>query len=338
MTSFDLSTAQALSAEAGIDPAIVLQLRQAIYGHDQLTLADMELVLAVARKAGPQSCPEWTSFFSEALTDYLVHQNTPCDYIPQEKADWLVSNLSRNGGIGSRAEFAMLIDVMTHALGVPASLSAFALREIKAAIIDGRRNAFHDEDHPAGVVTRPDVEALRAVLYAAKNGTAEHVTQEEAEALFDIAHATAQAQNDPSFDELFARAVGNYLMAINLDVPDAAEALHFEKWLDEEESLPRFLSGLLHRAPAGGSFNVLKSPAQAYETDLARRDTAEAARRDESEKIGEPKAAWVIAHLTRDGALTSSETRLLQFLGAEAATVAPSLQGLIDKARVAGAR
>jgi hypothetical protein len=336
MATFDLSDGQALRPDQGIDPATVLRLRQSVYSHEHLTPTDMEL--AVACKARRQSCPEWVSFFCEVLTDYVVHQNDPYDYVPQEKADWLAATIAKNGGLGTRSEFWMLIDVMTHALGVPGSLSSFALREIQTAIINGRRDAFHDEDHPAGMVTRADVDALRAVLYAAKTGTAGHVTREEAEALFDIAHATAHAQNDASFDDLFARAVGNYLMAINVDVPDAGEALHFEKWLDEKESLPRFLSGILHRAPAGNTFNVLKSPAQAFEDDLAGRDAAEAALRHDSEQITEPKAAWVIAHLTREGELTSAETRLLQFLGAEAPSVAPSLQGLIDKVKVAGAR
>jgi hypothetical protein len=336
MASPDLFASNAVPK--GVDPATVIRLRQAIYSHGDLTPADVELVFAVARKARNQSCSEWISLFCEALTDYLVHQNVPSDYIPQDKADWLVTSLTRNGGIATKAEFAMLIDVMTHALGVPTSLSSFALREIQTAILEGRRDALHDEDHSPGVVTKADVEALRAVLYAAKSGTAEHVTQEEAEALFAIAHATAHAHNDPSFDDLFARAVGNYLMAIHLDVPDAAEALHFEKWLDEDENLPGFLARMLHRTPAGASFNVLKSPSQAYEDDLAKRDAAETAMRSESEKITEPKAAWVIAHLARDGELTSAETRLLQFLGAEAASIAPSLQALIDKAKVAGGR
>jgi hypothetical protein len=335
MASPDLYASHAVP-DAGVDPATVLRLRQAVYSHDELTPADVELIFAVARKARRQSCPEWTGLFCEALTDYVVHQNDPRDYIAQDKADWLTTSLTRNGGVATKAEFAMLIDVMTHALGVPTSLSSFALREIQTAIIEGRRDAFHDEDHPAGVVTKADVEALRAVLYAAKSGTAEHVTKEEAEALFAIAHATAHARNDPSFDDLFARAVGNYLMAIHLDVPDAAEALQFEKWLDEKETLPGFLARMLHRAPEGGSLNVLESPSEAYEADLARRDAAESALRSESEKITEPKAAWVIAHLTRDGELTSAETRLLQFLGAEAASIAPSLQAFIAKAKAAG--
>jgi hypothetical protein len=243
----------------------------------------------------------------------------------------------KNGGISSKAEFEMLIDVMTHALGVPTSLSTFALREIQTAIITGRRDAIGGEDHPVGVVTKTDVEALRAVLYAAKTGTAEHVTQEEAEILFQIAHATSQAQADPSFDELFARAVGNYLLAISLHVPDSGEALHFEKWLDEKQSFSRILSPILHPAPTVNSFNVFKSPSEAYEADMAKREADDKALRNESEKITDPEAAWVIAHLTRDGELTSAEKRLLQFLAAEAVSIAPSLLALIDKANAAAA-
>jgi hypothetical protein len=315
------------AAVPGIDPATALQVRRAIYAHDPLTRADMDLVFATARKAGPAPCAEWASLFSEAVTDYVVHQNEPADYIPQVKADWLVQTLTDNGGIASRAEFGMLIDVMTHALGVPASLSSFALREIKTAIVEGRCGAITGEDHPAGVVTRADVEALRAVLYAATTGTAEHITREEAEALFDIAHAAKQA--DPAFDDLFARAVGNYLMAIKVHVPDAAEALHFDKWLDETDTLPGFLSRMLKGAPAG------ESPG--FESDLAKQDAADAAARAESEKVTDAEASWVIAHLTRDGGLTAAETRLLQFLGAEATSVAPALRPLIDRAKAAAA-
>ena len=313
-----------------VGPETALGVRRAIYTHDQLTASDMDLVFGVARRAGHQPCPEWTALFSEALADYMVHQNDPPDYIPQNKADWLTATLAKNGGVGTRSEFAMLIDVMTHALGVPTSLSAFALSEIKTAIIKGRRDAITGEDHPLGVVIKADVEALRAVLYAAKTGTPGHVTRDEADVLFDIAHATSQA--DPSFDDLFARAIGNYLMAINLHVPDAAEALHFEKWLDDKEDLLGFVSRMFHRAPAANSFDVLASPAQAFEADLAQQDVADEALLDARKNISDAAAAWLIAHLTHDGELSSAEKRLLQFLGAEARAMAAPLRALIDKA------
>lgn len=319
--------------DQGAGPQTVLQVRRAIYSHDQLTPSDMDLVFSTARRAGRQPCPEWTALFCEALTDYVVHQNDPADYIPQNKADWLTASLAQNGGICSTSEFEMLIDVMTHALGVPTSLSTFALREIKTAIINGRRDAIGGEDHPPGVVTKSDVEALRAVLYAAKAGTPGHVTRDEAEVLFEIAHVTSQAV--PSFDDLFARAIGNYLMAVGLHAPDAAEALHFEKWLDEKDDLRSFLSRMFDRPPAGISFNVLESPARAFERDLARQDADDERLRNEREKITDAEAAWVIAHLTREGELSSAEKRLLQFLEANALSIAPSLRAVIDKTKMA---
>jgi len=342
-----------LRDDGSIAPETVLQVRRAIYCHDLLTTSDMDLVFGIAQKAGCQPCPEWTTLFSEALTDYVVHQNDPPDYIPQQKADWLTAKLADNGGICSRAEFAMLIDVMTHALGVPTSLSTFALREIKTAIIEGRRGVISVEDHPAGVVTKTDVEALRAVLYAAKTGTPDHVTREEAEVLFEIAHATSQA--DPAFDDLFARAIGNHLLAISPHVPDASEALHFEKWLDGKEDLKSFLSrtlqfesrseekkdifGLLlqpFRGPSK-SFDAFASMDEDYEADMARQNAGDRALRKESEKITDSEAAWIIAHLTREGELSSAEKRLLQFLAAEALSIAPSLRPWIDKAKTAAA-
>ena len=316
-----------------VGPETALQVRRAIYSHDQLTASDMDIVFDVARKAGSQPCAEWTALFSESLTDYMVHQNDPPDYIPQDKADWLIATLSKNGGICTRSEFAMLIDVMTHALAVPTSLSTFALSEIKTAIIKGRRDAISGEDHPPGAVTNADVEALRAVLYAAKTGTPGHVTRDEADVLFEIAHATSHA--DPSFDDLFARAIGNYLMAINLHVPDAAEALHFEKWLDDKEDLLGFVSRMFHRAPAANSFNVFASPAQTVEADMAQQDADDEVLLDARKNISDADVAWLIAHLTHDGELSSAEQRLLQFLGAEARAMAPPLRALIDKANAA---
>jgi len=334
MPSPDLPAALIASRDGeSVGPDTALQIRKAIYGHDQLTASDMDLVFSIARKAGPQPSPEWTAVFCEALTDYMVHQNDPPDYIPQDKADWLTASLEKNGGICSRSEFEMLIDVMTNALGVPTSLSTFALSEIKTAIIKGRRHAITGQDHPPGVVTKADVEALRAVLYAAKTGTPGHVTRGEAEVLFEIAHATSQA--DPSFDELFARAIGNYLMATNLHAPDAAEALHFEKWLDEKDDLLGFWSRMFHRPPTGNSFNVFESPAEAYKADMVRQDADDRTLRNESEKITDTEAAWVMAHLTRGGGLTSAEKRLLQFLDAESPSIAPPLRAFIDKENMA---
>ena len=324
-------------AAGAISATEALEIRRQIYGHEPLTPADMDLVFRTAQKSAGHDSREWTNLFAEAVTDYVVHQNDPADYIPQEKADWLVAKLKEKGGIASASEFAMLVDMMTSALGVPPSLSAFVLHEIETAMVSGHRNAIGGNDQAAATVTKADVEALRSVLFAATTGSVAHVTREEAEALFDIAHATADGTCDPAFDDLFARAVGNYLMAISWHDPSRNQALHRERWLDERGSLFQFLS---HR-PAPGeeeSFRaLLKSPLEQEEADLTALDREDDAARSQSEQITDTEADWVIAHLTRQGPLTSAETRLLKWLGDEAPSLPPKLRALVNRANDARA-
>ncbi len=328
-------TASDLPAVGGINAGQALEIRRTIYAHDPLTQADMDLVFRTQRSSAGADSPEWTVLFAEAVTDYVVHQNDPADYIPQAKADWLAAKLSEAGGIATAAEFAMLIDVMKSALEVPPSLSAFALGEIKSAIVSGRRTAIGGGDHAACTITKADVEALRSVLYAATTDSAGHVTREEAEALFDIAHATASGVCDPAFGELFARAVGNYLMAICWHETGREQALNREHWLDSRESLFQFL---LHRPARGQEESVrmlMQSPLAQENADLAAELRQDEAARAESETITDDEADWVIAHLTRQAPLTAAETRLLQWLGAEAATIPPKLRTLIETANAA---
>ena len=290
----------------------------------------MDLVFWTAQKSAGHDSVEWTNLFSEAVTDYVVHQNEPTDYIPQEKADWLVAKLKEKGGIATTSEFAMLIDMMKNALGVPPSLSAFALREIETAIVSGHHSLIGGEDHAAGTVTEADVDVLRSVLYAATTGSVGHVTREEAEALFDIAHATAHGTCDPAFDELFARAVGNHLMAICSHVPSRNEMLHRDQWLDQRESLAGFFSRMLTPGSAETYRELMKSPLERADEDMAALERQDDAARAESEQITGAEADWVIAHLTRQGPLTSAETRLLKWLGDEAPSLPSRLRAIIE--------
>ena len=331
-------TASEPFAAGGSSAGHALEIRRTSYSHDPLTPADMDLVFRTQRSSAGADCAEWTALFAEAVTDYVVHQNDPPDYIPQAKADWLAAKLTETGGIATAAEFAVLIDVMKSALDVPPSLSAFALGEIENAIVSGRRTAIGGGDHAAGTATNADVEALRSVLYAAKTGSVGHVTREEAEALFDIAHATASGACDPAFGELFARAIGNYLTAICWHEPGREQALHREHWLDAHETLFQFL---MHRPAPGQAESVralMQSPLDQADADMEAEEHQDDAARAERAKITDDEADWVIAHLTRQGPLSAAETRLLQWLGAEAAGMPPRLRTLIDTANTTRSR
>ena len=221
-----------MSAAEG-DYGEVLALRRAIYGKGDATRADLEILIARGRQGGAD--PEFCHLIAEVATDVLVRQVDPAGYVTEADAAWLVTRLSEGGGLACRPEFEMLKAIFGHAVSVPPDLTAFAVREVEKAILTGRRDATGGLDHPPCVVTREDVEALRAMAFAPIRGSSLHVDRGTAEALFDIAHATANAANAPEFADFFAHAVGNYLIGVAFSgTPDRDEVLRHEAELEKQ--------------------------------------------------------------------------------------------------------
>ncbi len=83
-------------------------------------------------------------------------------------------------------------------------------------------------------MTREDLLELRRILCAGHGP----ITRGEAEALMDLAEATAGQPVDAAYGELLARAVGNHLLGESCRaVPEVREALRRERWLDERVPL-----------------------------------------------------------------------------------------------------
>jgi hypothetical protein len=320
-----------------LDPAAVLDLRRAIYAKGGVTRDDLAQLLARGRAAGPGACREYADLLAEAATDLLVRQVDPPGYVAPADADWLTGQLADGGGLSCRAEFAMLVDVLRYAVSAPPTLGGFAVREVEKAILTGRRAATGQADHAPGVVTSADVQALRSLLFAPTEGSSLHVSRESAEALFDIAHATAGAPNDPGFDDLFAKAIGNYLMGLSFRwTPTAAEAREHAQWADHATRFADFFSRMVEQPLArrfGGLSAVTKTVDEIDEQLFAKENAVDARALKDAGAIAASDADWVIAHLTRTGQLSPAEQRLLGFLGQEAESMPPSLRALVEKGR-----
>jgi hypothetical protein len=318
-----------------LDPAAVLDLRRAIYAKGGVTRDDLTQLLARGRAAGPGACREYADLLAEAATDLLVRQVDPPGYVTPADADWLTGQLADGGGLSCRAEFAMLVDVLRYAVSAPPTLGGFAVREVEKAILTGRRAATGQADHAPGVVTSADVEALRSLLFAPAEGSSLHVSRESAESLFDIAHATVGAPNDPGFDDLFAKAIGNYLMGLSFRwTPTAAEAREHAQWADHATRFANFFSRMVEQPLArrfGGVSAATKTVDEIEEQVFAEENAADARALRDSGAIATSDADWVIAHLSRGGQLSPAEQRLLGFLAQEAASMPPSLRALVDK-------
>ncbi len=302
-------------------------LRRSIYSKDKAERADLAQLLALSTQAGDDQ--DYLALVADVGRDALDLDVEPRGYVSDADARWLISEIGDVGGLSCRAEFETLKAVIGHAVSVPPSLAAFAVGEVKRAVLGGRRGPA-GADHPAGIVTAADVEALRLFCFAPIAGAAMHVDRATAEALFEIAHATAQADNAPEFADFFAQAVGNHLLgAVFLDPASREERLSLTRALDRPApGFGQFLSGI-----AGGLFAPNVSDGRKSVDRLAQEIVNE-----ENEEIGDRldaaaevdlvEARWILAHLTRPGELSAAEKRLLAFLRDEAASAPPEITAL----------
>lgn len=308
-----------------LTPEGVLALRARFYGDDAITPAEGETLFALARAVGERGCREWREFFCEAVTDLLVHQIEPRGYLSEADADWLIARLAGRPVLST--EFAALLAVMGRARIVPDTLAAFALGLVEQVVLTGDGEAITGERHEPGRVTYADVQALRQILYAASSEGFGYVTRAEAEVLMRIAEATDGAENDPSFVDLYARAIGNHLLAgPGRHAPARLQVLHREAWLDQRRTVG---SGVLttFRQMAAQAFGVTTRASGEQGGGIP--DAAGAGLTPD--RVDDEEAAWLVARLEARGRLGEPERALLGFIAREAAEVSPRLRALMSR-------
>lgn len=256
--------------------------------------------------------PEWGSRFREALTDFLITREAPEGWVTDEEADWLLAQVHHDGEHPCLEEIDLLIAVMRKADGVPAKLAHYTLDAIAHRIVE------------AGKANQMMVERARFALFAGAGDGGLWVSQHEASVLFATNDSISSADNDPSWNDLFARAVGNHLMARAHPEPKSIEdAFAREAWLKDTSVNP---GGLFARM--GASFfsgNWFASVTyDRKKAEKARMAAAEAATR-EAEQVTDDESSWVLASVERDGKVSPAEQALIDFLRAEAPGFAEGL-------------
>nr|WP_070960039.1 hypothetical protein [Hyphomonas sp. Mor2] len=256
--------------------------------------------------------PEWGSRFREALTDFLITREAPEGWVTDEEADWLLGQVHQDGQHPDLEEIDLLIAVLRKADGVPARLAHYTLDAIAHRIVE------------AGKATAAMVERVRFALFAGAGDGGLWVSQHEAGVLFATNDAIASADNDASWNDLFARAVGNHLMARAHPEPKSIEeAFEREAWLKDTSVNPGSMFARMGASFFSGEWfaSVTYDPKKA---EKARMIATEAAAR-EAEKITDEETAWVLAGVDRDGVVSPAEQALIDFLRAEAPGLAEGL-------------
>ncbi|MGI9352905.1 MAG: hypothetical protein ACR2O3_15185 [Rhizobiaceae bacterium] len=319
-----------------IDTDDVIKLRREVFDDMLVSLAEAEGVFALNDEVS-EVCTEWNHFFVEVMTDYCVIQAKPEGYVSENIAEWLIKQVSHDGHIQSDSELELLIRVIEQSTSVPNSLSAFALKEIAHAVIEGNGKMICNDALVAGVIGLSEAKLIRRVMYGAGEGGRIAISKPEVEVLFDLNDQTIEADNHPEWNDVFVKAVTAHLMmASGYAALPREEVMRRQEWLDDSSIdvagvLSKSLSSVAELFKDGRFSKATETMQDQMDTAWRNRN-----RQDELEAIGsEPvdttEASWLVERIGRDGVLHENEIALIRYLKEESPQIDASLKPLLDK-------
>jgi hypothetical protein len=235
-----------------IDASDVVSLLREVYPQGVRGRNEAEALIAFDREF-PDPTTEWRRFMAEAVADHLICRSEPYGVISDEKASWLISAIAPSGRIATQGGIETLIRTLESASVLPPSLVAFAIRELWAEVISGEGPAVQGRVHLTRELDADDVALLHRILVAGAGKAGGAISTEEAEALFDLHDAVAAGENHASFDDLFYRAIANYLMgASGCETRLRADALSHEPRRDAGVIAGEFSTWLSQRIMRDG--------------------------------------------------------------------------------------
>lgn len=322
-----------VSQTGRIEADDIADARRFVYSDEIVSSDDISGLFAI-EQARVAHNSEWSSFFREALVDIALNQTPPRGYLSDDNASLLIGCIGERKDARSDTALEALADIIAKAREVPPSFSAFVLRQVKNAVIYSDGVDAAGEPLRPGAIAAPEIRLLQRVLWGAEAGGMLAISRDEAEALFDMADATAGAENDPAWTDLFARAVGNYLIGATGRRAISREAA-LQAWDKPYESgLVSALAAVLGSAREGfGAIRrTLGEGTLSEEVDYKIAvDELERARASEAalELVGE-RAEWLVDRVRRNGLVTGPERALLDFVERNATMLTPQLRALVE--------
>ena len=318
-----------LTSKDRITAEDVVMLRREVFADGVVSRGEAEALFALDATARDKS-PEWPEFFVEAVTDYIVHQEKPAGYISEDNADWLIRTISRDSMVDSLTELELLVHVLERAKSSPGRLSAYALEQVAHAVVDGKGPLMLGGTLVPGLVAKAEVDLLRRILYAYGGDGNIAITRTEAEVLFRINEQTS-AGNDPSWNELFVKALANFVMcSAGYEAPTREAALRRDSFFEQAE--PE-IGGFFSRMVSGGLAGIMeayRSPGDIEAEWESKNRAAEAlARRAETIDAGEAK--WLAERIGTHRPLHDNERALLTLIKHASPEIHPALKPLLDK-------
>ena len=300
------------AADGMIGAEEILALRQAGWADGKMDPEEAEALFSANEHLVDPSA-EWCDFFVEALTEFIVHTVHPKGYVDEIMAEELVARIDRDGRVATMTELELLVKVLEKATSTPASLKAYALRQIEDAVISGEGPTRTGQLDPGGV-NAIECALLRRMIFAAGGDRPASVSKAEAEMLFRIKDATLYDTNADEWEKLFVQGVANFLLGFGGHEPlDKQRAVELEAFMNAEGAgIGAFLGRMLRSDvddTAGSAFGSL--------LDLGAHGSELEAEAEEAAQLTDAEELWLLDHVDADEELDPLEKALLQFIAEE---------------------
>ncbi len=307
--------AEQAQADGQISAAEVLGLRRDGWADGRIEAAEADAIFVLndhlAERTG-----EWSDFFVEALTEYVLAGGSPRGFVSEEQADWLVSRFDRSGQIETLAELELLGRLFDKAERLPDRLKSYALAEIEQIVLTGAGPTRDGGTVDAARITSAECRLLRRFIFSFASETPGGVSRGEAEMLFRLKDATLGADNAPEWAELFVQGVGNFLMGHNrfVQISDA-RAGQLDAFMGDATPRMGAFFGRMAKSDVGGSFADAAGRVLGFGRKGTRRDLAGEVAADA--KVTESEYAWLQAQVENNRQLDELDKALLRFVAAE---------------------
>lgn len=248
----------------------------------------------------------------------------------EANSEWLIGAVSRDDMVDTPIELELLVSVLEKAKFSPANLSAYALQQVKHSVVDGIGPLADGEPAP-GCIGKAEVELLRRILYAFGGDGNIAVTRAEAEVLLAINEHTSEAANDPSWNDLFVKAMASFIMcSAGYEAPTREKALRQDAFLDGPAA---GIGSFFARMAAGGVDALVDaySPSASVDIDWEAHNRSREAQARRAASIDAGEARWLVERIGRKPKLHENERALLKFIRQVSPSIHPDLLPLLDR-------
>jgi hypothetical protein len=189
----------------------VLRLRRALYQAGGIDRDKAACLFRLNRRV-LASDAAWVEFYVEALTDFFHWRDGSDDVLPENAERMLLEWLGPRPNVKDPAELRLLLNLVFRTNGCSERFRSFVLKAVEHSVLSSEHALFGGAARQAGAIDKADVEVIRRLIYGSGGQRGIAISRREAEFLFDLNRATADADNHPAWRDLFVKAIAMHLL------------------------------------------------------------------------------------------------------------------------------